>query len=70
MDHEEPRLIFSNLPDVTISSLSALLREDDPVLNAAIRDLVAALKEPTEVTLGWNNYVERHPTSTQPNSTS
>jgi hypothetical protein len=48
-------LEFDDLPDVTTTGLSALLRRDS-ALDAAIRDLISQLHDVSEVTFGWNNY--------------
>jgi hypothetical protein len=68
MDHEEPvDLDFNDVPDVASTPLSALLRRD-PALDSAIRDLISQLKNPPEVTLGWNN-LARYIASTDTSST-
>jgi hypothetical protein len=71
MNHEDcTNLEFNNLPDVASTRFSALLRRDDAALNAAILDLVSLLEDPPEVTLAWNNLVDRRTSSCDPNSKS
>lgn len=60
---------FSGLPDVASVRLSWLLSEDC-VPDRAFDDLVALLKDPTEVTLGWSSLTTPRIGSSDPSSTS
>jgi hypothetical protein len=46
------------LPDVTECRLLDLLHSNDPMLVAAVADLVAELPDPVETTSGWPNFAE------------
>jgi len=64
---DQDGLEIGDLPDVTSTSLSHLLRRDAKV-ESAIRDLVAHLREDPEVMFAWNNYAPYSNTASPPPS--
>jgi hypothetical protein len=69
MGHEDfADLEFTGLPDVASARLWLLLGED-PMLDKAVDALVALLKDPPEVMLGWSNLVTPRISSSDPSST-
>ncbi|WP_229075206.1 hypothetical protein [Actinoplanes sp. DH11] len=61
---DEAALEFEELPDVAGSGLSALMNPD-PKMERAIRDLIARLDHPSEVTFGWNSFLDSECTASK-----
>lgn len=64
MDNEAPLPSSAPLPDVSGERLNHLLLGDDPVLTAAVAELVELVSTHPERTLsGWNSFLDTRPVS-------
>jgi hypothetical protein len=64
---DEDALEFEVLPDVADSGLAALMNPD-PAMSEAIRSLIRQLDHPSEVTFGWNSFLQSRPIASKDTS--